>query len=128
MNYNKGTILFVLNTEFEDSKIMDVTGHPGMIPIASNDETNETYYLLLTSQIQRYLIYSNEYYDLTSGWQAVNLRKPSLIDLRFVYKAKISGKPFGCLSTSVYSEILTKFKSYQEKHPCNLYPEVKDFL
>ena len=127
MNYGKGTIIFATRTVFADNGQYDNRpGHPGMIPIASDDISNETYYLILTSNIGRLNICPEQYYDLSEVWKEIPLEKPSLINLQNVYKGHISGDKLGGLWPRLYKDVIRAFKIYQEEHPCDLYDEIKN--
>lgn len=128
MSYKKGTIIFARRTIFADNGQYDLTGHPGLIPVAIDDYTDEMYYLLLTSNVSRILAFPNQYYDLSNCWERVNLKKPSLINLRYIYKEHASGKKIGGLDPRTYKDVIRKLKIYQNEHPCEYYEEIKDRL
>ena len=126
MDYGKGTIIFATRTKFGDNGQYDNRkGHPGMIPIASDDISNETYYLMLTSNVSRINIYPDQYYDLSDIWEEVHLEKPSLINLQYIYKGHISGDKLGGLMPKIYKDVIRRLKKYQEENPCELYDEIK---
>lgn len=127
MKYGRGTIVFVRRTKFADNgKYDNRSGHPGILPIASHDISSETYYLLLTSNVGRKLIYPDQYYDLSDDWEKVKLKKPSLINLKDIYKGRIEGDKLGGLYPQLYREVISELKAYQEIHPCKLYEEIKN--
>jgi len=126
MNYGKGTIVFATRTRFADNGQYDNrSGHPGMLPIASDDVTDETYYLMLTSNVARINIYPEQYYDLTEVWEQIPLEKPSLINLQNIYKGHITSDKLGGLWPQLYKDVIRKLKEYQNQHPCENYEEIK---
>lgn len=127
MNYGKGTIIFATRTKFADNGQYDNrSGHPGMLPIASDDVSDETYYLMLTSNISRLAIWPEQYYDLSDVWKEIPLDKPSLINLQNIYKGHVSGDKLGGLWPQLYKSVIRALKDYQEEHPCELYNEIKN--
>ena len=127
MNYGKGTIIFATRTKFADNGRYDNrTGHPGMIPIASDDISNETYYLMLTSNMTRKEIYPDQYFDLSDYWEDIPLEKPSLINLQNIYKGHISGDKLGGLWPKLFKDVIRALKEYQNEHPCENYEKIKD--
>ncbi len=129
MNYGKGTIIFARRTKFADNGQYDNrAGHPGMIPIASDDISDETYYLMLTSNVGRKNLYPEQYYDLSEVWEQIPLEKPSLINLENIYKGRISGDKLGGLWPQLYKDVIRELKRYQEEHPCENYEKIKGKL
>lgn len=129
MNYGKGTIIFATRTQFGDNGRYDNRiGHPGMLPIASDDTTNETYYLMLTSRVDKINIYPEQYFDLSNEWRNIPLQKPSLINLQYIYKGHINGNKLGGLYPKLYKNVIQKLKEYQSKCPCELYEEIKNYI
>ena len=129
MKYGKGTIIFARRTRFEDNGEYDNrSGHPGMIPIASDDITEDTYFLMLTSNTLKKESFPDQYYDLSDHWKEVHLKKPSLINLKYIYKGHVSGEKLGGLTPQLYKDVIREFKKYQEKYPSENYGEIKGKL
>ncbi len=127
MEYKSGTIVWVTRTVFADNGRFDNrSGHPSVLPIASNDYTDETYYLMLTSNVSRILVHPDQYYDLTAIYKEVHLRVPSLINLQTIYKGHVDGQVLGGIMPKKHKEVLAALKAYQEEHPCELYEEIKE--
>lgn len=126
MNYGKGTIIFARRTKFADNGRYDRTGHPGVLPIASDDMTDETYYLMLTSQVGKKFAYPDQFYDLSEVWEEVHLKKPSLINLANIYVGRVSGDKMGGLMPQLYKDVIRKLKAYQNEHPCENYDLIKN--
>ena len=128
MEYKRGAIVRVEGTVFEDNGVTDLTGHPSMIPVATDPDSNMTYYVIITSQIRKYNIYPDRYFDLRTDWQEAGLRKPSLINLAYIYKARIDTRPFGELNPNLYQSVISKLKTWQDQHPGKLYGELKPLI
>lgn len=129
MNYGKGTIIYVARTKYGDNNRYDIrNGHPGMLPIAYDDIMQEAYYLMLTSNVHRYALYEEEYYSLVDVWESIPLKKPSLINLKYIYKSKVDSGKLGGLPPGLYKGVIEKLKRYQEKNPCEHYAEIRDKL
>lgn len=127
MKYGKGTIIFARRTKFADNGQYDNrAGHPGMIPIASDDLSDETYYLMLTSNVGRKNLYPEQFYDLSEVWEEIPLKKPSLINLQNIYKGHIEGGKLGGLQPQLYKDVIRELKKYQEVHPCANYKQIKE--
>ena len=130
MEYGKGTIILKHGIIFKDSQTPDPRYcHPAMIAIATDSITDETYYLTLTSQIHNYAIYEDAYYLLGQDiFQTVSLDKPSMINLRNIYKERIFEKIVGGLPPKLYKDVMRKFKLYQGSHPDPLFEELKPWI
>ncbi|WP_026499315.1 hypothetical protein [Butyrivibrio sp. WCD2001] len=126
MNYGKGTIIFVRRTKFADNGQYDNrAGHPSMLPIASDDVSGDTYYLMLTSNVSKINAYPDKYYDLSDVWQDIPLERPSLINLQYIYKGRVEGGKLGGLWPQLYKDVIRELKRYQNEHPCECYEELK---
>ena len=126
MVYKKGTIVFTRRTIFEDIGQDDNrSGHPGMIPITSDDVTGDVYYLMLTSNMLKKEAFPDKYYDLTDCWEMIPLSKPSLINLETIYKGHDFGSKLGGLPPYVRKDVIRELKRYQEGNPCENYLEIK---
>lgn len=127
MKYGKGTIVFTTRTIFADSgKYDNRSGHPGMITIATDDVSDESYYLMLTSNLTKKIIYPDQYYDLSEVWEQIPLNKPSLINLETIYKGRITGDKLGGLWPQLYKDVIKELKEYQKDNPCENYEIIKD--
>ena len=130
MEYGKGTIILKRGIIFKDNQLRDSKYcHPAMIAIATDSITNETFYLTMTSQIQKYVLYEEQYYLLGSDtFQIVNLDRPSMINLKNIYKEQINDRKVGGLPPQIYKQVIKKFKRCQEIAPDSLYEELKQYL
>ena len=127
MEYGKGTIILKQGIIFKDNQTRDSKiCHPAMIAIATDSITDETYYLTMTSQVQKYALYEDRYYLLgTDLFESVNLDRPSMINLQNIYKERIRENKVGGLPPRLYKDVIRKFKAYQEENPDPLYTELK---
>ncbi len=129
MQYGKGSILLTSRAQFTDGSYDPHYLRPAMLALASDDISNETYFLLITSQVERYIAYPDEYFLLGEDLrEQIRLRKPSLIKLDKVHKGKVSGNPTGGLPPQIYKAVIKKLGTYKEKHPDIIYDEIKSKL
>ena len=127
MDYGKGTIAFKSGTVFKDGQIDPRKGHPVMLPIASDDISQETYYLLLDSHPEKRIDKYIGYFNLLA-WHEIGLPYPSTVNIRDIYKAHINGKALCGMPPKVYKEVIRNFKEFQEEHPDEFYEEIKGKL
>lgn len=130
MKYGKGTIILKKGIIFKNDQSRDPKiCHPAMLVIATDSITDETYYLTMTSQVQLYALYEDRFFLLgTDLFKAVNLERPSLINLQNIYKDYVTEKKVGGLPPKLYKDVIRKFKEYQEKRPDPLFDELKMFV
>lgn len=130
MKYRSGTIVYKEGIIFKRTQEKDPkTSRPILIPIASNSTTNNTYFLLLTSETKWYLVHDEAYYLIgEKAFSHIKLKKPSLINLQDIYKENVDEEIEGGLPPRIYREVIEKFKQYQEEHPDELYEELKPLL
>ena len=130
MEYKKGTIVLKQGIIFKDNWERDSKiCHPAMIAIATDNITDETYYLTMTSQVEKYLLYEDDYFLLDDDMiERVHLERPSMINLRNIYKDIIEDKTVGGLPPQLYKETINKLKMCQNKNPDPLYEELKPYI
>ncbi len=126
MEYGKGTIVLQSRSRFADGSYDPHGCRPTVIALASDSITDETYYLLITSQVRHYLTHPDEYFSLEEElWRDVGLMYPSLIKLDKVHKGHVSGDKEGGLPPNVYKQMIRKLKEYKAEHPDENYDEIK---
>ncbi len=126
MKYGKGCIVMVSRSQFADGSYDPHMERPAMITLATDDYTDETYYLLITSQLRHFNAYPEAYFPLAESiWKEVGLKKPSLIKLYKVHKGMVNGKKKGGLEPALYREVIAKLKEYKEAHPDPIYDEIR---
>lgn len=129
MAYRKGSIEIQTDTRFKDNNKFDCRPcHPAVLPIASGYPAGEVYYLLVTSNVGRYLVFEDQYYSLADVWREAGLTKPSLINLQRIYKTSKPGNVVAGLPPKVYKDMIRKLKAYQDKNPDPLYEEIRAYL
>lgn len=130
MEYGKGTIILKRGIIFKDTYTRDSKScHPAMVAIATDNITDDTYYLTITSQVQKYTFDDECYYLLGKDlFESVNLDRPSMINLKNIYKDRVDEKKVGGLPPSLYKDVIRKFKKFQDSNPDPLYSELKTYL
>ena len=129
MEYKKGTITRKKGTRFKDNGQIDPrpNGHPVMIPLASDDISMSTYYLMIDSHPEKYVRFGNAYYTI-EDWEDVHLEMPSVVNLKTIYKDHVNEKVLGGFPPRSYKDVIRAFKEYQEEHPDEYYEEIKSKL
>ncbi len=129
MEYKKGTITKKKGTRFKDNGKEDPrpNGHPVLIPLASDDISMDTYYLMIDSHPEKYIMFGDAYYVLQE-WEEVHLEMPSVINLKTIYKDHVCERILGGLPPRSYKAVIAAFKEYQSEHPDEYYEEIKDKL
>jgi hypothetical protein len=128
MVYKKGTVSFKSGTRFKDNGQIDPRkGHPVLIPIASDDLNMNTYYLMIDSHPEKYIRFGDAYY-IIEDWEEVNLREPSVVNLKNIYKGHINDRALGGFPPYLYRDVKKAFMDYQEEHPDEYYDEIKSKL
>ncbi len=127
MEYGKGTIILKHGIVFKDMQTRDSKiCHPAMIALETDIYTGETYYLTMTSQVQKYLIYEEKYFLLDDEMIGeIKLDRPSMINLENIYRETINERKVGGLPPKLYKAVIRKLKKYQEEHPDPLYEDLK---
>lgn len=128
LEYKKGTIVQKRNIIFKDGQSDPHCCHPAMIPVASDEISSDTYYLLITSQDWEYENDPDAYFSLSDCWEDAYLVKPSFINLKNIYKGHVVEKKCGGLERSIFKQVIQKLKAYQEEHPDEYYDELKSKL
>lgn len=127
MEYGKGTIVLVEHQVFKDDGSRDPKFcHPAVIVLATDLYSGETYYLTMTSQIGKYVTYEEQYFLIEGDMaERSHLKKPSMVNLANIYRAKINERISGGLEPRDYKAMIAKFKAYQAKRPDPYYQEIK---
>lgn len=100
-------------------------GHPTITTFDLGYTDSHVYFLTATSEVDIYPSKENEYYLAASTREG--LKKPSLINLKFIYKVPHTfQREIGCLPESQFYEMVNKFVDYQSKFPDEYYSEVYD--
>ncbi|MBU5672661.1 hypothetical protein [Paenibacillus brevis] len=99
-------------------------GHPTIIPLDLGFGDSVAYFLSTTSQVEIYPQREQEYYLVNSTRNG--FKKPSLINLKFIYKAPHGFSPpgIGCIKPEDFYKMIAKFVAYQEITPDEYYEEL----
>lgn len=127
--YDKGNVIEKRGLVFKDDYTPDPKGvHPIMIAIDVVEDSEDMYFLSLTSRTDKYFDQPecrDQYYLLKSTNYNM-LRKSSLVNLQNIYKEPIASDiPVAYVQPDEYKKIMRKFKEWQEKVPDEFYEELK---
>lgn len=118
MNYQEGDIFDKTNIQFKETLKNDLRlhGHPMLLPIEVGFMDDYYYFFSISSQVHYYTLDPNRYFPIPKG-NGTGLTKPSLVDLKHVYKyRKQSHNVRGNLSSAQVKQLMDKFKKYSEKN------------
>lgn len=100
-----------------------------LIAIADKDE--EIYYLTMSTHNDTawefYQKYPEWNYLLTKK-KCESLKKTSVVNLKLINKAKPMGKYLFAVSDQVFTDLIRRFKEWQNENPDPLYEEIKDIV
>lgn len=118
MFYTKGDIFDKTNVIFKESSKRDISlhGHPMLIPIDIDFTDNHYYFFTISSNLKYYAADPDRYFPIPKG-NGSGLTKPSLVDLKHVYKErKQSHNIRGSLRASDATKLIEKFIDYANKN------------
>lgn len=126
MNYECGTIHIRKDIKFKDGGIDTRRfGHPTVVALDTNFKTSHIYYLTMSSNPSALAEDVDREYFLLKPTRKNQLRSPSYINLKFIYKVENSFMPDkGCIDRDVFVGLMKKFMAYQEAFPDPLYNEL----
>jgi hypothetical protein len=132
MNYRCGTIIMRKGIKFKDGGYdTRKFGHPTITTYDLGFDDEYAYFLTATSSVELYPSKEEEYYLASAS--PSGLKKPSLINLKFIYKVPHSfQREAGCLTPSQFVDMIKKFVDYQLKVPdeyfSEIYPRIVGYL
>lgn len=132
MNYCCGSIFMRKGIVFKDGGYdTRKFGHPTVTTFDLGFDDDHAYFLTTSSQIEIYPSKEDEYYMASPTREG--LKKPSLINLKFIYKVPHGfQRETGCLPPRQFYEMIKKFVEYQSKVPDEyfreIYPKVSGYL
>lgn len=129
MEYKKGSIVLKSGTVFDNGDIDPRPCHPTLIPLASDNITDDVYYLVITSNISKYLLYESKFYLIDEEMiEEAHLIVPSMINLAEIHKDRNFISTVGGLPPRLFKSVISKFKAYQDEHPHKYYNEIKAYI
>lgn len=134
MIYEEGTIIKKRNIRFKETNMLDsrLTGHPVVIPLKFDFYDEDIYFLTMSSQDYYYLKEPSRFYVVKPD--SINrLKKPSYIDLKFVYKDTKTNIPeMGFLHSDCYKKLIKRLIDYQNNRTdpdfINIKGKIQDVL
>ena len=130
MKYDKGSIIKKSNIIFKGTNKLDfrIGGHPVVLSHSFDYDDEYIYFLTLSSRDDLYVEEPLRYY-LVKPDKNNKLKKPSIIDLKYIYKDKNSNIPeTGILKNFDYKEMLKKLIAYQGTNPDSYFEEISTVL
>lgn len=117
MHYERGSILTKHNVVFKGTQRLDfrMGGHPVLLPLEFSFDKDHLYFFTLSSQTQYYISDPERYYLLSSG-NGSGLKKPSIVDLMYVYKCdRYNAVPHGVLNDRDMNNLVRQFLNYDSR-------------
>lgn len=130
LNYQEGDIFDKTNIVFKETGKRDLSlhGHPMLIPVNIDFDDNYYYFFTISSRLHYYATEPSRYFPISKG-NGTGLIKPSLVDLKHVYKyRKQSHNIRGYLDERSTRELITKFNEYDKKNRDSDFQDFEEFL
>jgi hypothetical protein len=116
MRYEKGSIISRKDIKFKGNNLLDTRahGHPVSILLETDFMDDHVFFLSMGSDPRFWVKNPKRYLPIKPNKRDNCLRKPSYIDLQYVYKYDKKNIPeTGCLSIEDYSMLIHRLIDYQ---------------